>query len=127
MKAEYILPFESCMEDCVELVGGKNTGLGTMIRAGIPVPPGIAVTTDAYRAMLGSGRAEDAITKLLHDVDSDDVDGLEEVSQRIRAGIEARPMPPDVEAAIRRGYEQLTRRGGWESDMPVAVRSSATA
>ena len=127
MNPEYIRPFEDCTKDCIELVGGKNTGLGTMIRSGIPVPPGIAVTTDAYRAMLGTGRAEDAISKLLNDVDLDDVDGLEEVSQRIRAGIEAQPMPPDVEAAIRRGYEELTRRSGWESDVPVAVRSSATA
>ena len=127
MDPHYILPFEDCTEGCVDLVGGKSMGLGTMIRAGIPVPPGIAVTTNAYRAMLGTGRAEDTITKLLNDVDPNDVDGLEEVSQRIRAGIEARQMPPDVEVAIRRGYEELTRRSGWDLDMPVAVRSSATA
>jgi hypothetical protein len=29
-------------------VGGKNASLGTMIAAGLPVPPGFAVTTDAY-------------------------------------------------------------------------------
>ncbi|MDH3306720.1 MAG: phenylphosphate synthase subunit beta [Acidimicrobiia bacterium] len=133
MDPSYILPFESCTEDCVGLVGGKGTGLGSMIRAGIPVPPGVAVTTDAYRAMLGSGRSEGAIDKLLDEVDPDDADGLEEVSQRIRTGIEARSMPPDVEAEIRQGYEELTHRSGAAhpngdpSTMPVAVRSSATA
>jgi rifampicin phosphotransferase len=33
-------------------VGGKAANLGEMIRAGMPVPPGLCVTTDAYRLVV---------------------------------------------------------------------------
>lgn len=131
---KYILPFEECVHDCVALVGGKSTGLGSMIRAGVPVPPGFAVTTHAYRAMLGNGGTEREIAALLTDADSDDVDGLDEISLAIGTLIERSPMPYDVESAIRTGYEELTTlcsatpdATGDGSDLPVAVRSSATA
>jgi hypothetical protein len=37
-------------------VGGKNASLGTMMSRGLPVPPGFAVTTDAYESC-GATRA----------------------------------------------------------------------
>ncbi len=132
--SEYTLAFEDCVRDCVALVGGKSTGLGSMIRAGIPVPPGFAVTTLAYRAMLGTGRTEREISDLLRRADPDDIDGLEDISLQIAAKIEGAPMPLDVETAIRAGYEGLSSmcsQGDTETDngrgLPVAVRSSATA
>jgi len=36
----------------VKLVGGKAAGLNEMIKAGIPVPPGFIVTTEAYRQFI---------------------------------------------------------------------------
>ncbi len=33
----------------VALVGGKAASLGEMLRAGIPVPPGFVITTDAFQ------------------------------------------------------------------------------
>ncbi len=131
---KYILPFEDCVHDCVALVGGKSTGLGSMIRAGVPVPPGFAVTTHAYREMLGNDGMEQEIAAILADADPDDVDGLEEISARIGSMIHEAPMPYDVESAIRAGYEDLTAlcSAGTDpaqpgTDLPVAVRSSATA
>ncbi|HEY6892174.1 MAG TPA: cytochrome P450 [Solirubrobacter sp.] len=41
-----VLPLEDCTE--VERVGGKALSLGTMLRAGFPVPGGFAVTTSAF-------------------------------------------------------------------------------
>ncbi len=130
----YILKFEECHDDCVALVGGKSTGLGSMIRAGVPVPPGFAVTTHAYRAMLGDGGLEREIARILEGADSDDVDGLNAISDEIESKIIERPMPPAVEAGIRAGYEELVvlcsgpSGSDSESDnLPVAVRSSATA
>lgn len=134
MDAKYTLAFEDCLEDCVALVGGKGTGLGSMIRAEIPVPPGFAITTHAYRTMLGDGGWEQEIAELLESADPDDVDGLEAISREIGAKFEGTEMPYDVESAIRAGYEELTAlcstQGGSTyggSDLPVAVRSSATA
>ncbi|HDL42288.1 MAG TPA: phenylphosphate synthase subunit beta [Actinobacteria bacterium] len=132
--SRYLLAFEDCLRDCLALVGGKSTGLGSMIRAGIPVPPGFAVTTHAYRAMLADGRSEREIAELLDSADPDDVEGLEKISRMIGDLIESSPMPADVESAIRAGYEELDSlcSGAADSsaadpDLPVAVRSSATA
>src|SRR5215207_6533818 len=37
------------------LLGGKGSGLGDMTRAGVPVPPGLTVTTEACNAYLAGG------------------------------------------------------------------------
>ncbi len=134
MDSPYTLPFEDCLHDCVALVGGKSTGLGSMIRADIPVPPGFAVTTHAYRAMLDNGETEREIAEILDGIDPEDVDVLEDVSRSIGSKIEGLPVPDDVESAIRAAYGELSSMyGGSEGsngddpDLPVAVRSSATA
>jgi hypothetical protein len=45
---DYILDFENLDKHSFPLVGGKNAGLGEMMRAGISVPLGFAVTTCPY-------------------------------------------------------------------------------
>jgi len=37
------------------LLGGKGAGLADMTRAGVPVPPGFTVTTEACNAYYASG------------------------------------------------------------------------
>src|SRR5215207_6021154 len=37
------------------LLGGKGSGLGDMTRAGVPVPPGFTITTQACNAYLAEG------------------------------------------------------------------------
>jgi pyruvate, water dikinase len=34
-----------------DALGGKNAGLGELLAAGLPVPPGFAVTVDAYHTV----------------------------------------------------------------------------
>ncbi len=38
------------------LLGGKGSGLADMTRAGVPVPPGFTVTTEACNAYSAAGR-----------------------------------------------------------------------
>ena len=45
-----VLPLVQCTN--LELVGGKAFGLARVMAAGFPVPPGICVTTEAYRQRL---------------------------------------------------------------------------
>ena len=42
-------------EDVRALLGGKGSGLADMTRAGVPVPPGFTVTTEACNAYLDAG------------------------------------------------------------------------
>src|SRR3989337_1727188 len=43
-------------DDVRALLGGKGSGLADMTRAGVPVPPGFTVTTEACNAYLESGQ-----------------------------------------------------------------------
>ncbi|HET8788603.1 MAG TPA: PEP/pyruvate-binding domain-containing protein, partial [Actinomycetes bacterium] len=52
-----VLWLEECDAGSGPLVGGKAVGLGHLVRLGLRVPPGFAVTTAAYReALAGGGR-----------------------------------------------------------------------
>ncbi|MEM1689949.1 MAG: PEP/pyruvate-binding domain-containing protein, partial [Thermofilaceae archaeon] len=64
---EVILWFEELTKDDVPLVGGKNANLGEMIRAGIPVPPGFAVTAYAYRKFIEETGIRDEIQRILRE------------------------------------------------------------
>jgi len=46
----WVVAFEEGSREMVGLLGGKGTGLSEMTRAGLPVPPGFVITTDACRA-----------------------------------------------------------------------------
>ena len=47
---KWVYLFEEGSGDNKELLGGKGAGLCEMTRAGLPVPPGLVVTTEACNA-----------------------------------------------------------------------------
>lgn len=51
----FIHPFESLDQHSADLVGGKGMNLGLLTRAGLPVPPGFCIDTNAYHAALAQG------------------------------------------------------------------------
>lgn len=124
--SEYIVWFERYAESDRARVGGKNASLGTMIGAGMPVPPGFAVTTEAYHTLREHSETRSKVNRTLRDVDLNDPVGLRRASQYIRMMIEAVAIDPKIEHEIRVSYDELCDRCGVE-DVPVAVRSSATA
>ncbi|MFQ5578583.1 MAG: PEP/pyruvate-binding domain-containing protein, partial [Anaerolineae bacterium] len=126
VESRYTLFFEQCDANAQARVGGKNASLGSMIQANAPVPPGFAVTTDAYARMLATNGIDRQINALLADLDPKDVAGEAAASQTIRALIEQTSIPADIEQDIRAAYAELGRKCAM-SDVPVAVRSSATA
>lgn len=104
------------------------------MRAGIPVPPGFAVTTDAFREMLATGGVGRRVAALLEEADPDDVAGVEQISLTVRELIEHTPIPNEVQSAIRTAYTDMWCRyrppethREQPAAIPVAVRSSATA
>ncbi len=109
-----------------EFVGGKNSSLGEMMMAELPVPPGFAITTNAYTQLWNNRELVEGVNELLRGIDHDDYVANMKTSEAIRALIEAEPVPDDVATDIREAYEALCAHCGVE-DLPVAVRSSATA
>ncbi len=123
-----VLWFQQLGKHDVERVGGKNASLGEMIsnlsNAGVSVPGGFATTAQAYRDFLEQSGLNKRIHDILETLDVDDVVQLAEVGKQIREWIVATPLQPALEQAIRADFAKLT---GGDEDMPVAVRSSATA
>lgn len=126
VSSEYVLWFEDYTDEQRARVGGKNSSLGTMMQAGLPVPPGFAVTTDAYETLKRDPETRAEVIGLLREVDLTDSPGLRELSGQVRKVIEQIPIDPAIEISVRHAYEQLEERCGL-SDVPVAVRSSATS
>ncbi|MDP7545032.1 MAG: PEP/pyruvate-binding domain-containing protein [Anaerolineales bacterium] len=122
----YILWFDECTTTERPLVGGKNASLGEMTRAGIRVPPGFAITTGAYRDFVDQAGIGAQIQALLDEVDYEDVAGVEHTSKAIRQLMGAATIPAEIEGAIVGAYEELCSEC-CVPDLPVAVRSSATA
>jgi len=122
-----ILWFEQLRKEDVPIVGGKNANLGEMLSAGIPVPPGFAVTAYAYKKFLEeTGLSEKIAQTLKETIVKGEPQEYEEASKKIQKLIIESPMPKYIEEKIREAYRELNRRLGLEN-VRVAVRSSATA
>ena len=124
--AKYILSFEKCDKTQHNRVGGKCASLGAMIQAGAPVPPGFAVTVEAYSALLAQNGLRERISAEIAQIDQSSVVSEAEHGEALRDMILAEPMPVDVETAIREAYADLCAANK-SAELPVAVRSSATA
>jgi len=115
----YILPFHS-PEITLEVAGGKGANLARLTRAGFQVPRGFIVSTQAYRAFVETNRWLAMIGSSVENVSAEDATALEKISAQIRAAFSVGVMPPEIESAIQGAYAEF-------NNMPVAVRSSATA
>lgn len=117
-----MLQWDEVGRDQVDLVGGKAAHLGELTRtAGVAVPSGWCVTTDAYRAVVGSAPGFDALLDRLAGLPIGDDDGLAAVAAEIRGLVASRPVPDDVAAAVTAAVGRAPAGTAW------AVRSSATA
>jgi pyruvate,water dikinase len=110
-------------------VGGKCASLGVMSEAGLPVPPGFAVTTavfaDAKRSSGGRRRITEIVDATLTPLEVIDQQTLAEVAARARAEVLGWSLSEAHESSIRQMYADLCNLSG-VADVPVAVRSSAT-
>jgi rifampicin phosphotransferase len=118
MTTIFIKQFDQLEGSDIDQAGGKGANLGELTRAGLPVPAGFVILTDAYRAYIGEHHLQDKITSLA--VASDDPAEYDEASAQIRALFSAEIADP-LRAEIAEAYAALGE------DLPVAVRSSATA
>ena len=123
---KYILWFEECSKSALPLVGGKNANLGEMVNAGIRVPPGFAVTSKAFQQYMDEAVVWDRVRDTLSDVSSDDIKAVSKAGSSIRQAILSTPIPDEMQEEIITAYASLCDKCG-VTDLPVAVRSSATA
>jgi pyruvate,water dikinase len=123
-KTGSVLPFERLGHGDVDFAGGKGANLGELTAAGLPVPPGFVIGAPAYAAFCEETGLRGWIASRLRDLDVDDTAALERAATEVRAKIERESIPPWLEQRIDEAYAALA---GEEGELPVAVRSSATA
>jgi pyruvate,water dikinase len=105
-------------------VGGKGASLGELERAGIRVPPGFVVTTAAFEQFLAALDPRGAIRAQMERLDPANTAAIAQAAAQVRGRIESFELPSELGAEIARAYATLCAHSG---DVPVAVRSSATA
>jgi len=103
-------------------VGGKGGSLGELQRAGIAVPPGFVVTTDAFERFIAALEREAPLRSRIEALSADDLASTSARCAETRARIEAARLPSDVLDELKAAYSTLSG----SAQCPVAVRSSAT-
>jgi len=107
-------------EPPTSLVGGKGASLARLVAAGLPVPRGFHVTTEAYRLFVGEGDLHERTLAAASRVTLDRPDTLEAAAGQIAQLFTDQAMPAEIAAAIREAYASI-------GEPVVAARSSATA
>lgn len=119
----YIKSLDEVGRDEVALAGGKAVGLGGLIQAGLPVPPGFVLTTDAYHEFVSANHLDAAVQDLAALPPDASPQEYEHASVLIQTLFHKGTMPAAIKAVLEAAYARL----GSGSGSPVSVRSSATA
>jgi pyruvate, water dikinase len=102
-------------------VGGKGGSLGELTKAGIAVPPGFVVRTEAFEAFVRELDSAEPLRAPIEGLNPDNLNEVQQITAIIRTRFEEAQLPAAVEAAILAALAKLAPSGE-----PVAVRSSAT-
>ena len=126
----WIIPLEQLTIDDVGKAGGKNASLGEMIHhlgvaGGVRVPGGFAVTSAAYWHLVDDQGLRPAIAAVGTGL-TDSPGALRSVGATVREAFRTARVSDALARELRAAYNSLCERVG-QSDVPVAVRSSATA
>lgn len=103
------------------LAGGKGASLGEMTRAGLPIPEGFVVSTQAFTQWIDTLDRQHGIRRRIAALRHDDLDAVNACTSDIRRTIEVAPLSPELQQQLVDSYARLG------SEVPVAVRSSATS
>ncbi|MEA2064743.1 MAG: phosphoenolpyruvate synthase [Patescibacteria group bacterium] len=129
-KNPFIVWFKDIKISDVPTVGGKNASLGEMfsklVKKGINVPNGFAITADGYHYFLEEAGIKDRIKIILRDLNIKDIDNLYYRGHKVRELILNSELPKNLEKDIIKAYKKLSKK--YDTKLTdVAVRSSATA
>jgi pyruvate,water dikinase len=106
MAADRIRALAELRRSDEERFGAKSASLGELIGAGVPVPPGFALSAESYLVAV------------------EGIDLTEGDPEKCSSAIRAMPLPESLRGELAARYEQLASEAG-DPSPPVAVRSSA--
>jgi len=118
--ATFVQPFAAIRKGDTETAGGKGANLGELTAAGLPVPPGFAISAQAYLAALDEAGVRARMRELAARLDPGDPAALESGSRELQGLVAKAPLPARAREAVLEAYRALG------ANVRVAVRSSAT-
>ncbi|MTI71853.1 MAG: pyruvate, phosphate dikinase [Firmicutes bacterium] len=117
---KYVKFLEEITKEDFLKTGGKGSNLGEMVKAGLPVPGGFVILTNAYKKFIQENNLQEKIDKLIKIIDPNDFDQLNKVSDEVKDLIYKSSIPDVIFKEIIKAYDEIGNKA-------VAVRSSATA
>jgi len=120
--------FEKIGKEHNDFVGKKCANLGEMTRMGLAVPPGFALSLDAYRLFVresGLASEMEQYVRKFGDLKGQGITVFDQMSKALRNMIEARQIPESLKAQILGYYKELSGRLGMDNPA-VSVRSAGT-
>src|SRR6478735_8277011 len=112
----YVMDLGDVDRSDIAVAGGKGVGLGGLIRAGLPVPPGFVLNTAAYADFVAANHLEAGIRELAALSPQAAPQDYEDASKRIRALFTGGSMPAVIATELGAAYGRLGI-----GDTPVAV------
>ncbi|MBT4335362.1 phosphoenolpyruvate synthase, partial [bacterium] len=110
---KYILWFNELGIKDIPYVGGKNASLGEMysklVKKGVLVPNGFAVTAFAYRTFMKKTGTDKKIKELLKGLDTHNIRDLMTRGSKVRQAILKQELPKDLEEEIVIAYNKLSK------------------
>ena len=119
MSPQFVRPLDQLSRGDEPEFGGKSANLGELLAAEIPVPPGFALSTEAFHAFVHDAGLTERISSALSGLTAGDVDAIGRASDAISEAMRVARVPDAVRQELAGHYAQLGQ------DTPVAVRSSA--
>ncbi|MEM7362632.1 MAG: PEP/pyruvate-binding domain-containing protein [Pseudomonadota bacterium] len=116
-KEPLILPLATTPS--LNLLGGKGESLANLVNHGFAVPDGFHVTTVAYQLFAESAGLDRLLSETGPVVTKGQLD-VRDMGESIVGTLRSAPLPDDIAECIRQAWRDL-------GDVPLAVRSSATA
>jgi pyruvate,water dikinase len=123
---QWVLWFEEVTKKDSELVGRKCANLGEMVRIGLRVPPGFALSVKAYKDFMSLTGVVDEIDKYLAKSKPKELKQCKQASVDIRRILLSKAMPGKLEKAITSHYSELSRRCH-TGEVAVSTRSAGPA
>jgi pyruvate,water dikinase len=112
MPERYIYWIEELGQEHCEIVGKKCGNLGEMAKIGLPVPPGFALSVEAYKDFMIQTNARREIRNYLSQLggDVETIEQFNQASRDIRQIVESKEMPEAMKDTILSFYDGLCRR-----------------
>jgi pyruvate, water dikinase len=128
MSVDYIFRMEELGQEFNNQVGKKCANLGEMAKIGLRVPPGFALSLEAYRRFISETGADKEIDEYLkgltHGFES--IDRFNEASAELRRIVESKEMPGEMKDRILSYYREIGRKCNAER-VAVSTRSAGAS